>query len=74
MASSELLSYKSVCLYKEDADLLQEGQWLNDIIITFWLEVLENRVGGGNNILFMHPATAFMLRFEKGTTRSGLHL
>jgi Ulp1 family protease len=37
-----VISYKSACVYRSDTVLLQPGSWLNDILITFWLELLEH--------------------------------
>jgi hypothetical protein len=43
MPEDELvISFKSTVVYKRDKDLLQPGFWLNDILISFWLEILEH--------------------------------
>jgi Ulp1 family protease len=37
-----IISYKSTCVYRSDTLLLEDGQWLNDILVSFWMELLEH--------------------------------
>ena len=39
-----VLSYHDTLIRQGDLDLLQDGKWINDNIISFWFEYLENNV------------------------------
>lgn len=36
-----VLTYKDTTLFKEDVDLLNDGNWLNDKIISFYFEFVK---------------------------------
>ena len=68
MAHDLVLSFRSVVLYPEDIASLRDGCWINDNIISFWLEVIEQSsdLPAGRRITFVAPAIAQMCRFELG--------
>ena len=61
------ISYHGSVLYEEDVALLRG--WLTDLIIGWWLEVLEHDVlrdqAGLKQLAFLHPAAVAMLLFEE---------
>lgn len=62
-----VLSYRSVVLYPEDIASLRDGCWINDNIISFWLEVIEGSSDlQGRSITLLAPSIAQMCRFELG--------
>ncbi|KAI8809995.1 hypothetical protein BJ742DRAFT_770798 [Cladochytrium replicatum] len=60
-------SFGDVCLRDDDLDLLEEGEWINDAIIDFYYEYLEDRtrqVASGvrrSEIVFLRPTMVFLL-------------
>lgn len=58
-----ILSYFDTCLRKSDVDLLLGNKWINDNIIAFWFEYLENDLYSSNReeiILFSPQVTQFI--------------
>ena len=69
MAADLCVSFHSVALYPEDIQTIAEKQWLNDSVLSFWLEVLthdEKLVA----VTFVPPALVFLIRFESGKCAS----
>mmetsp|Transcript_8985 Transcript_8985/g.10459 ORF Transcript_8985/g.10459 Transcript_8985/m.10459 type:complete len:234 (-) Transcript_8985:156-857(-) len=74
----QVLSYHDSVLYASDVALIEQSNWLNDHCILFWFQVLEydeqvwldnESPGQGSqqyktvDILFLQPASAFMIQF-----------
>ena len=60
-----VLSYHSAVLYKEDAALLQPGQWFSDSIMTWWCEYMAHSVyPDRTDLAFLHPSAVFLARFQ----------
>ncbi|XP_075234996.1 sentrin-specific protease 8-like [Lycorma delicatula] len=57
-----ILSYYDTILYQADVDLLSGPHWLNDAIISFYLEYLEKEKYSGTNILLISPAVTQCLK------------
>lgn len=59
MADSIVLDYHNSLLRQSDLRLLQPGDWLNDRLIGFWFEYLENELFvGQNDICLISPEVA----------------
>ncbi|KAI9193407.1 uncharacterized protein BJ171DRAFT_528232 [Polychytrium aggregatum] len=57
-----ILEYGDVIIDKEDFDLLEEGQWLNDTIIQFYYEYLELQVHKNNpHVEFLRPSIVHLV-------------
>ncbi|KAK9840308.1 hypothetical protein WJX74_007279 [Apatococcus lobatus] len=57
------LSYHDVLLRQQDVDLLRGNRWLNDQIISFCFEFLQQEVVKNNyDVLLMGPSIAFLLQ------------
>eukprot|EP01024_Parvocaulis_polyphysoides_P008912 TRINITY_DN12697_c3_g1_i2.p2 TRINITY_DN12697_c3_g1~~TRINITY_DN12697_c3_g1_i2.p2 ORF type:complete len:227 (-),score=25.93 TRINITY_DN12697_c3_g1_i2:145-825(-) len=57
-----VLDYFDIRLRKRDVNTLQKGCWLNDQIITFYFEYLQNNISANQeSLLFMQVPTAYML-------------
>ena len=60
-----MLSFGASVVYDTDVALVHtRGAWLNDAIITLWFELLTARAGR-NDVLLLHPATAFVAAYEE---------
>ncbi|XP_076368766.1 sentrin-specific protease 8-like [Tachypleus tridentatus] len=59
-----VLSYGDTLLRESDVSLLNDGQWLNDNIIAFWFEYLQNEVYGDHSesVLFISPSVGHLLK------------
>jgi sentrin-specific protease 8 len=44
MASASVLEYHGTSIYDTDLKTLEEGQWLNDSIMTFAMDFIDNNV------------------------------
>ncbi|KAG5681976.1 hypothetical protein PVAND_011375 [Polypedilum vanderplanki] len=61
-----ILSYQDSCLYESDVALLKtKSSWLNDKIITFYFEYLENEVYKNDEILFLGCETTQAIKMLK---------
>lgn len=57
-----VLSYHDTILYQADVDLLNGPHWLNDAIISFYLEYLEKEKYSNTRILLISPAVTQCLK------------
>jgi hypothetical protein len=59
---SVVVSFRSACVYGEDAELLRPGGWLNDALVVWWAEVLTSRADGTRPPPFVvvQPATVML--------------
>jgi len=59
-----VLSYHDTLLRNSDIALLADGQWLNDNIISFWFEYLENELyrDVASQITFLTPQVAHLIK------------
>lgn len=57
-----ILSYYDTILYQADVDLLNGPHWLNDAIISFYLEYLEKEKYSSTDILLISPAVTQCLK------------
>lgn len=57
--SSAILSYHNSLLHDSDVELLRGPHWLNDLLISFYLEYLEHDLFGlhADRLLFVSPET-----------------
>lgn len=64
------LSYHNSCLYERDVALLRGPHWLNDVVIGFWLEVLEHEpfVRNSGRALFVCPDTVQLIKLDDTRT------
>ena len=61
MGDEIVLNYQNSLLRKSDVDLLHGSQWLNDQIIGFWFEYLENCCGC-QTVCFVSPEVAQLMK------------
>lgn len=61
---SVVLSYQNTLLRESDLKLLDGSNWLNDNLISFYLEYLENHLESEfhDKVLFLSPQVAHLLR------------
>ncbi|ORZ26198.1 hypothetical protein BCR42DRAFT_401774 [Absidia repens] len=64
-----VLHYHDVVLDEEDMETLKEGQWLNDNIMTFYMEYTERELipQGVNDILLLRPTMSQLVTYYPGT-------
>ncbi|CAH8494897.1 unnamed protein product [Schistosoma turkestanicum] len=63
MPSSVILNYYESLVHRDDLDTLNEGCFVNDNIITFYLEYLRHtKLCHASNILLMDPAASQLLK------------
>lgn len=62
MADPMALSYHAACVYKSEAATLAPFGWLNDSILTFWMEYLSYDVFPlqAQDVCLVHPGTAYL--------------
>eukprot|EP01025_Chloroclados_australasicus_P056004 TRINITY_DN6879_c0_g1_i1.p1 TRINITY_DN6879_c0_g1~~TRINITY_DN6879_c0_g1_i1.p1 ORF type:complete len:205 (-),score=14.99 TRINITY_DN6879_c0_g1_i1:99-713(-) len=63
MTDPKVCSYHDVLLRQSDVELLEEGEWLNDMIIAFYFEYLrhEKYKQMQERLLLMDPSSSFLL-------------
>lgn len=60
-----VLSYQDSCLYDSDIAILNSGtDWLNDRIISFYLEYLHNEIYESDEILCLGKAFKLKISLE----------
>ena len=64
-----VLSYGGTMVKQADLDTLEEGEWLSDQVISFYLEYLGDQTGPSPAVACLDASTAFLLTHE-GVTRS----
>jgi sentrin-specific protease 8 len=65
MENDIALSYKSICLYKDDIECLKDYRYLNDMNISFYYEYLSNTLSLPNEIVLMDPsAVSSIIHFD----------
>ena len=58
-----ILSYHDSTIRKSDLSTLEDQNWLNDPIISFWLEYMQNVTFDGNtSLLFINPAVTQLIK------------
>ena len=58
-----ILSYHDTTIRKSDLYTLEDQIWLNDPIISFWFEYLQNVTFDGNtSLLFVNPAVTQLIK------------
>ncbi|CAO3599699.1 unnamed protein product [Absidia cylindrospora] len=64
-----VLHYHDVMLDEEDMETLEEGQWLNDNIMTFYMEYTEQELipKDVNDILLLRPTMSQLITYYPGT-------
>ena len=62
MADQTVLNYHNSLLRQSDVDLLKGNHWLNDRLIGFWLEYLENEVFSDNSVCFISPEVGQLIK------------
>eukprot|EP01128_Nolandella_sp_AFSM9_P013040 TRINITY_DN9920_c0_g1_i1.p1 TRINITY_DN9920_c0_g1~~TRINITY_DN9920_c0_g1_i1.p1 ORF type:complete len:225 (+),score=46.43 TRINITY_DN9920_c0_g1_i1:225-899(+) len=68
--SPALLTYCNETLYASDLSLLEPGKWLNDKLISFYCEYLENTLSESathhQRLVFINPDAVMMIKFLAG--------
>ena len=59
-----LITYKSCSIKKSDIDCLSDYQYLNDLIISFYYEILNEKYMS-NDIVLLDPAVSMSIIFDK---------
>lgn len=67
-ANRLLLDYHSVTLYAADVSTLAPHTWLNDNILSFWMDYLQHEVHAAQSerFRFVSPTTTMILMHEEG--------
>ncbi|KAI8319691.1 cysteine proteinase, partial [Martensiomyces pterosporus] len=61
-----LFTYHATSIYGRDPLTLQEGQWVNDTILSFYFEYLTHDIlKGDNSILFLAPCLSYFLTHQQ---------
>eukprot|EP01125_Pyxidicula_operculata_P013770 TRINITY_DN4569_c0_g1_i1.p1 TRINITY_DN4569_c0_g1~~TRINITY_DN4569_c0_g1_i1.p1 ORF type:complete len:214 (+),score=36.38 TRINITY_DN4569_c0_g1_i1:37-678(+) len=58
----ELLTYQDTTLYVSDLRLICGNNWLNDRVISFYLDYLSDEISN-QNIFFVNPSTVMLMNF-----------
>ena len=67
-----VVSYGDVVLRRRDALTLMDGEWLNDQVITFFLEYLKREApGSGPKVEFLHASLVHLVACLPGETSKG---
>jgi len=74
MGDKIVLNYHNSLLRDSDVKILKQNEWLNDQVIGFWLEYLENDLFANSNkcesISFVSPEVAQFLKLSTGQDAS----
>eukprot|EP01084_Bolivina_argentea_P198299 339600_1 len=65
--SGLLLTFEQSTIYGSDVQTLNNGKWLNDTMIGFAYDIFAHKVyanAPNNSLLFVHPTTVNVIRFE----------
>ena len=74
MSSSNrlLLDYHSVSIYAADVATLAPNTWLNDNVISFWMDYCQHELfkEHSERFRFVSPTTTMILMHEEGRTHT----
>lgn len=71
MDDDVVLSYHNSLLRKSDLELLRNPQWLNDQLIGFWFEYLENEIAHSNkSVCLLSPEVAQFVKLGSSVESS----
>ena len=60
--NEKILSFQDVIIRQSDVDCLEPCQWINDIIIEFYLQYLSTHIPQGRkDILYIPPSTTYLM-------------